>query len=698
MANSTVATDLVANDKVTAAVNKAAAGLKGYADKARASLAGVGSSFKGLAAAIPGVNALTAALSAAGLVGAMGKCIQLAKVQEDAERKLAAVIKATGGAAGLSADEIKKFAAARQNLTNFGDEATIAVAAVLATFKEIKGSVFKEALVSIQDMAAVLGGDMQGKALQLGKALNDPVKGMQALSDAGVSFTEQQKAMVNALQKSGNMLGAQKIILAELKSEFGGAAEAMADPMVQLKNALGDLGERIADPLIPFVRILATDLKTGLDAGAASAAGASDEMGVLGGAILSATDGLQTMVRWFKEAQLAAVKLTKMREDPFFGLFYKGAIPGFVDLFKDDERKIYVEEYDRTIKELEESIKRLEKADWAGSLKSRVLEVREHMRKLREAAAGRGGAAGGGPDAAAVEALQKQIDKLRASTMTPMEGVRSKWRELQEVWKTGRLEAETYRRAMAALNQEAAKVVESQFGPMLTEDLQAKLAKQFGNIERDFQQRFGRNLTPGQAAAEREARRAEATRGATGAGKSLQEQFREAMERAAVARGAGQGGQADQIQREARRALSEGIMQQAREKAGLTGPFAKLVPDAAKLEAELTAIRDAFRGGAFGPRGTEESTSLLRASVAEALKQYGKQAPQIEKPRWEGLQDTWRRIQESAAGKADSPEERSAQLLKENKDVLVKVFGESEKSKGLLEKIEQKVGGPARAG
>lgn len=190
----------------------------------------------------------------AGLVGgalAFGSSISAARTQIAAEQKLAAVLKATGGAAGLSAREIQTYAGEIQNATNFGDELIINNAAILATFKEIKGDTFKEALTAAADLSAVLDGDLKGATIQLGKALNDPTKGMAALADSGVSFTSQQQEQIRTLQESGDMLGAQRIILAELKSEFGGAAAAMADPMTQAANVMGDLGELVGFVVLP---------------------------------------------------------------------------------------------------------------------------------------------------------------------------------------------------------------------------------------------------------------------------------------------------------------------------------------------------------------------------------------------------------------------------------------------------------------
>lgn len=189
--------------------------------------------------------ARTAATAVAGYlsVRAVVDMAAAAREQVQAEKKLAAVIKATGGAAGVSAKEIQKLAGELQQVTNFGDEVTISAAAVLATFKNIKGDAFREALVAAQDMSSVMGTDMQSSITQIGKALNDPIAGMTALSRAGVTFSTQQKEQVRLLQESGNIVAAQAIVLKELQSQFGGASEAMADPWIQLSNKLGDVKE-----------------------------------------------------------------------------------------------------------------------------------------------------------------------------------------------------------------------------------------------------------------------------------------------------------------------------------------------------------------------------------------------------------------------------------------------------------------------
>ena len=184
------------------------------------------------------------------------KLIGLSKEQAVEEAKLAAVIKATGGAAGFSAEQMKKLASNMQEVTGIGDEVVLATQAILATFKNIRGEEFKTATMLAADMAAVMGTDLKSSALQVGKALNDPIKGLTMLTRVGVTFTDEQKAMIQQMVQSGDVMGAQKVILGELESQFGGAAEAMNKangPMNDLIGHMGDLGERIGGLLQPML-------------------------------------------------------------------------------------------------------------------------------------------------------------------------------------------------------------------------------------------------------------------------------------------------------------------------------------------------------------------------------------------------------------------------------------------------------------
>ena len=176
---------------------------------------------------------------------AISEATDLAVIQRQAEQQLDAVIKSTGGAAGVTADEIKEMASSLQTLTNTGDEAIIGGQNLLLTFTNIGEDVFPQATETMLNMSAALGQDLKSSALQLGKALNDPIIGVGALREVGVSFTESQVDTIKRLTEVGNTMSAQKMILRELERQFGDSAEAMADPAIQLSNAWGDFKEQI---------------------------------------------------------------------------------------------------------------------------------------------------------------------------------------------------------------------------------------------------------------------------------------------------------------------------------------------------------------------------------------------------------------------------------------------------------------------
>jgi hypothetical protein len=233
-------------------------------EKSIASMAGGLSSLGAIAGPLVAVAAVGAVATAVtntanAVVDAAGHWVNAAREQERAERKLQAVIKSTGGIAGLTAAEIKRYSGELQRLTNFDDSITTNAAAVLATFTRVRGSVFTEALSRAQDLATVFDTDLKSAILQVGKALNDPISGMTALRRSGVSFTEEQREQVKLLQQQGDLLGAQRIILDELQTEFGGAAQAMADPLIQAENLIGDIKEVLGFALLPAVNEIARD-------------------------------------------------------------------------------------------------------------------------------------------------------------------------------------------------------------------------------------------------------------------------------------------------------------------------------------------------------------------------------------------------------------------------------------------------------
>lgn len=211
-------------------------------------LEGVGQQSKKTNTDMERLGATLGKLAGAVAGGVLFKAVIDATVeQERVTKQLEQTLKATGNAAGLNKDQLLTMAAGMQQVTTYGDEAVIGAQNLLLTFKEIGGDVFPRALEAVLDMSTTLGGDLKSSAIQLGKALNDPIKGVSALGEAGVQFTEQQRGTIKALVDSGRVADAQAIILAELEGQMGGTARAARDTLggaiSSLKNAFGDLLE-----------------------------------------------------------------------------------------------------------------------------------------------------------------------------------------------------------------------------------------------------------------------------------------------------------------------------------------------------------------------------------------------------------------------------------------------------------------------
>ena len=200
----------------------------------------------------------------AGLVGIAAVSIKAAADAQVISTQTAAVIASTKGVAGVTQKAVEDLATSLSLVTPFEDDLIQKTQNMLLTFTNISKDVFPAVTETALDMAQALGGDPVQQSIALGKALNDPIKGITALTRVGVTFTEDQKAVIRTLQESGDVMGAQKIILAELATEFGGSARAagktFAGQLEIAKNALGNVAEAIGGPLITALTDLFTQV------------------------------------------------------------------------------------------------------------------------------------------------------------------------------------------------------------------------------------------------------------------------------------------------------------------------------------------------------------------------------------------------------------------------------------------------------
>ena len=194
----------------------------------------------------------------------------VAGVMEDeaAIANLQATLKSTGNAVNTTAKGFFEFANQLQDAT--GESAALITqgGAMLATFKNVRNEVgqgnqvFDRATVAALDLSKKGFGSLESANKMLGKALNDPIKGITALSRAGVTFTDEQKKTIASLVETGDTLGAQKIILKEVEDQVGGTAKAFGETtqgqLERGKRSFEELQKSLAQALIPAIELLAT--------------------------------------------------------------------------------------------------------------------------------------------------------------------------------------------------------------------------------------------------------------------------------------------------------------------------------------------------------------------------------------------------------------------------------------------------------
>ena len=174
-----------------------------------------------------------------------------------------AVLESTGGAANVTAGQVENLAGSLSDMSGVDDELIASGENLLLTFKKIRNEagagndIFDQATVAALDLSVALGKDLNSSALMIGKALNDPIAGLTALGRAGVQFTVKQKDQIKAMIKAGDVMGAQKLILAELTSQVGGSAKAFGETLPgqlgKAQNQFDEVAATLMTSLLPAI-------------------------------------------------------------------------------------------------------------------------------------------------------------------------------------------------------------------------------------------------------------------------------------------------------------------------------------------------------------------------------------------------------------------------------------------------------------
>jgi hypothetical protein len=199
-----------------------------------------------LVGSVVGVSALTLAAT---------RAIRAFSDYERQQLTLQGALNATGFAAGRTADQINATARRIAVDTLASSREVRAAAATLLTFRSVAGETFDRTLELSQDLAASGFGTLEGNAVQLGKALEDPIAGLSALTRVGVSFSPLQKEMIRNFAETGRLAEAQKVILDAVAGQVGGTGAAAGGGLAGGFDLLSEnmtrffeiIGERLND-------------------------------------------------------------------------------------------------------------------------------------------------------------------------------------------------------------------------------------------------------------------------------------------------------------------------------------------------------------------------------------------------------------------------------------------------------------------
>lgn len=245
-------------------------------ERARRELGEVGNTATNSGGKLSTLGKVAGAAALGGLALATAGAVKFGKASIDAaqesvvsDARLKAVAKSMGFMSGAykgGYDRLNEYANKLQTSIGIEDESIKAVQAKLLTFRQLgqtmnqTGGMMDRATAAAYDLAAAGFGSAESNATQLGKALQDPVKGLASLGRAGVTFSEHQKKVIESLVKSGEVGKAQEIVMKAIESQVGGTAKATATASDKMKVSFGELQEKVGMALLPAVNKLADTL------------------------------------------------------------------------------------------------------------------------------------------------------------------------------------------------------------------------------------------------------------------------------------------------------------------------------------------------------------------------------------------------------------------------------------------------------
>lgn len=195
---------------------------------------------------------------------------------ERAAAKINTSLKVTGGSVGFTRKELIAMARDIRSTTGIASSSIMDTMAVVGSFVDITGERFERLIRLLPDVANLFEGDMSKAAIQLGKALQDPHRGLAAIRRIGVTMSETEVATIRSFHAMGQAAEGMNLTL-KLVEEQGikGMAEAFrktgAGAIMELTTQWGEfkkeIGQGVQPVLVTLGETLAALLPTGESVG-----------------------------------------------------------------------------------------------------------------------------------------------------------------------------------------------------------------------------------------------------------------------------------------------------------------------------------------------------------------------------------------------------------------------------------------------
>lgn len=222
-------------------------------NKVKRDLNEIGGTFKRTAsAASSAATKIAAAFSGAAILAGIKSVADAYMEQERSIMRLDAAYKASGRTTGFAAKQVGLLADQIEATTMFSDDAARAAATMLAPFERLSNYTIRDVIRVSADVATVLGTDLPEAASALGKALNDPEKGLRKLKQMGIVFSDAENEVLKSMMETNKVAEAQAIILQRVEDRFKGAAEAANKGFPRIANEAKKSLEHIQEDVGAF--------------------------------------------------------------------------------------------------------------------------------------------------------------------------------------------------------------------------------------------------------------------------------------------------------------------------------------------------------------------------------------------------------------------------------------------------------------